>query len=109
MRSIAPIGVALVLACATANAQSPPKKLWTKFATTMPHANVAGAACSLQGRTAVEGKNKPIEIHVQEDQGVLCWSGEPNPEAVHAGVLLTNGPSRATEAVVGVDVPERAS
>ncbi len=79
----------------------------------MAHANVAGIACSLQGRTAVEGKYRPIEIHAQEDNAVLCWSGQPTADAVHASVLMTNqanDPSRRpTDIIVEIDIPDGAS
>lgn len=107
-------GLALSVAfSASAGAQEPPKKLWTKFETTMAHANVAGIACSLQGRTVVEGKYRPIEVHAQEDSAVLCWSGQPTADAVHASVLMTNqtnDPSRRpTDVIVEIDIPDGAT
>jgi len=109
MRSVTTAFVlaATALVALPAWAQEAPKKLWTRFDSTTAHAQIAGAACQMQGRTMVAGQYKPLQVHAQEDNAVICWSSQPSPDAVHVAVIMTTDPTKGpNQIVLEIDAPE---
>jgi len=99
----------LVLACAEALAQTPPR-LWTKFVSSTSHADVAARACAMDVKAGVAGQYRPIEVRALDDSSVLCETANRSPDAVHATIQMTNDIARRpSEIVVEIEVPPNAS
>jgi hypothetical protein len=86
-----------------------PKTLWTKVDARGAQREIEVAACELRGQTEIDGHPGPLALEVHEDDVVICRGAESDTSAVRIEVLFSREPSRSSEVIVRVEVPDGSS